>query len=190
MILALLGLVDSVYYTLIHYGVMGFGSPYMPMICNHKEGVCQMLANTDWASSAGFAEQHLRGRLLPADYRLHRHPARIRRMAVSQADPGDIHLRGWVQCVPGVDNGLPGPRSVPAVRHGPGDQHRARRNVRLDAAPQPVGPPALAPRAPIPFDRVATRENPHKPAFTHCVWPCNKRGNQLVEKYSWVRIRW
>ena len=53
MILALLGLVDSVYYTLIHYGVMGFGSPYMPMICDHKEGVCQMLANTDWASLLG-----------------------------------------------------------------------------------------------------------------------------------------
>lgn len=53
LILALLGLVDSVYYTLVHYGAMGFGSPYMPMICTHKEGVCEMLANTDWASTLG-----------------------------------------------------------------------------------------------------------------------------------------
>ena len=53
LILALVGFVDSAYYTLIHYGVLGFGSPYMPMICDHKEGVCEMLANTDWASTMG-----------------------------------------------------------------------------------------------------------------------------------------
>lgn len=52
-VLGLIGLVDSLYYTFAHYGVMGFGSPLMPVVCDSEKNVCEMLASTNWASVLG-----------------------------------------------------------------------------------------------------------------------------------------
>lgn len=52
-ILGLIGLVDSIYYTSAHYGLMGFGSSLMPMVCDSEKNVCEMLASTNYASTMG-----------------------------------------------------------------------------------------------------------------------------------------
>ncbi len=51
--LAIIGFVDSFYYTLLHYGYLGFQSPFVPMICELKQGVCRTLATSSWACTFG-----------------------------------------------------------------------------------------------------------------------------------------
>lgn len=51
--LGLIGFIDSLYYTLLRYGVLGFHAPLMPIICNHVKGTCEMLAASSWAAILG-----------------------------------------------------------------------------------------------------------------------------------------
>ncbi|MCX6343914.1 MAG: vitamin K epoxide reductase family protein [Armatimonadetes bacterium] len=51
--MALIGFADSFYYTLLHYGYLGFQSPVVPMICELKQSVCRTLATSAWASTFG-----------------------------------------------------------------------------------------------------------------------------------------
>lgn len=53
MVLGLVGLLDSVYYTLIHYGYMSLGSPLVPIICDKQAGACRTVATSSWASLLG-----------------------------------------------------------------------------------------------------------------------------------------
>lgn len=53
LVLGLIGFVDSLYYTLLRYGVLGFHAPLMPIICNHIKGTCEMLAASNWAAILG-----------------------------------------------------------------------------------------------------------------------------------------
>jgi uncharacterized membrane protein len=53
LVLSVIGFADSLYYTLIHYGYLGFQVPLVPMICDLKEGACRTVATSRWASIVG-----------------------------------------------------------------------------------------------------------------------------------------
>ena len=53
LILSIIGFADSLYFTLIHYGYFGIGSPLVLMVCQAEVGACGTVATTPWAQAFG-----------------------------------------------------------------------------------------------------------------------------------------
>lgn len=51
--LSIIGFVDSLYFTLIHYNYIGPGSPLVSMTCHAEVGACRAVASTPWAQVFG-----------------------------------------------------------------------------------------------------------------------------------------
>ncbi|MCL5105474.1 MAG: vitamin K epoxide reductase family protein [Armatimonadetes bacterium] len=53
LVLSIVGFLDSLYFTLVHYGYFGIGSPLVSTVCRIEVGECSAIASTPWAEAFG-----------------------------------------------------------------------------------------------------------------------------------------